>query len=196
MKQPWNELEGIYQKYLRTGNLVERLSLILSDLISKRYVGFLDPRAVHKNLIIYSSLPEIQEELEGSIRATRLSLQALPTEPSKDPHNEISNLIHGFVTDLVKHIEGVPDQDGLLQTIRPAQEKFRLEIRGTAPKFLPFERRFAAVKRIGKAKFLRDEDGEEDDDDDDEDKSDGLSRRQNRKADIICIDEVLQRAHQ
>jgi Dynamin central region len=35
-KQPWNELDGMYQKYLRTGNLVDRLSSILSDLISKR----------------------------------------------------------------------------------------------------------------------------------------------------------------
>lgn len=35
---PWSELEGIYQKYLRTTNLVDRLSSILSDLISKRSV--------------------------------------------------------------------------------------------------------------------------------------------------------------
>jgi len=32
----WAELDSTYQKYLRTGNLVERLSSILSDLISKR----------------------------------------------------------------------------------------------------------------------------------------------------------------
>jgi len=34
---PWCELEASYQKYLRTGNLVERLSSVLSDLILKRY---------------------------------------------------------------------------------------------------------------------------------------------------------------
>jgi hypothetical protein len=33
---PWCELEGLYQKYLRTSNLVERLSSVLSDLIAKR----------------------------------------------------------------------------------------------------------------------------------------------------------------
>jgi len=33
---PWSELDSVYQKYLRTGNLVDRLSSILSDLISKR----------------------------------------------------------------------------------------------------------------------------------------------------------------
>ncbi|KAG6846291.1 hypothetical protein H0H93_014836, partial [Arthromyces matolae] len=32
----WSGLDELYQKYLRTGNLVERLSHILSDLISKR----------------------------------------------------------------------------------------------------------------------------------------------------------------
>ena len=40
-KAPWCDLEGVYQKYLRTGNLVERLSSVLSDLITKRFVCFL-----------------------------------------------------------------------------------------------------------------------------------------------------------
>jgi hypothetical protein len=35
---PWSELEAMYQKYLRTSPLVERLSSILSDLIAKRCV--------------------------------------------------------------------------------------------------------------------------------------------------------------
>jgi hypothetical protein len=229
--QPWNELDEIYQKYLRTGNLVERLSSILSDLISKRYVNVLGPRTIQKNLIIFYSLPEIQEELERSILSTWLTLQTLPNEPSKDPQNEISNLLHGFVTDLTRHVEGVPDKDGLLQTIRPAHKKFRSEIRGTAPEFLPFERQFAEEKRIRKATFLRDEEGEEleqegpeqegpeqeqelatmavlrngwdeyDDDegshrDSDDDEIVRSLREGNRRANIICIDEVFERAHQ
>ncbi len=36
MTTPWAELDPMYQRYLRTVNLVERLSNILSDLISKR----------------------------------------------------------------------------------------------------------------------------------------------------------------
>lgn len=35
----WSDLDSMYHKYLRTGNLVQRLSSILSDLISKRYVS-------------------------------------------------------------------------------------------------------------------------------------------------------------
>ena len=38
MTPPWSELDAIYQKYLKTSNLVDRLSSILSDLISKRYL--------------------------------------------------------------------------------------------------------------------------------------------------------------
>jgi hypothetical protein len=37
---PWSDLDGVYQGYLGTGNLVNRLSLILSDLIAKRFVLF------------------------------------------------------------------------------------------------------------------------------------------------------------
>lgn len=33
-----DELDAVYNKYLTTSNLVERLSLILSDLISKRFI--------------------------------------------------------------------------------------------------------------------------------------------------------------
>jgi hypothetical protein len=42
-KSPWCDLERMYQKYLRTGNLVERLSSVLSDLIMKRFVCLSDP---------------------------------------------------------------------------------------------------------------------------------------------------------
>jgi len=38
MTAPWSSLESTYQNYLRTSNLTERLSMILSDLISKRLV--------------------------------------------------------------------------------------------------------------------------------------------------------------
>jgi hypothetical protein len=37
-KAPWSELDGAYQPYLRTRNLVDRLSSVLSALISKRSV--------------------------------------------------------------------------------------------------------------------------------------------------------------
>jgi len=38
MNVPWSSLESAYQANLRTSNLTERLSVILSELISKRSV--------------------------------------------------------------------------------------------------------------------------------------------------------------
>ncbi|KAJ7115622.1 P-loop containing nucleoside triphosphate hydrolase protein [Mycena crocata] len=117
---PWCNLDPMYQKYLRTSNLVDRLSSILSDLISKR-------------------LPQIQIELESTVQKTRDGLHQLPKPPSSDPVGEIAALLHQFIRELDSILEGVPDEEGLLQTIRPAQERFRRAIRDTAPDFRPFE---------------------------------------------------------
>ncbi|KAG6810923.1 hypothetical protein H0H92_009758 [Tricholoma furcatifolium] len=138
----WSELDPIYQKYLRTSNLVDRLSSILSELISKR-------------------LPQIQDEIDRSIANIRESIRNLPKPPSSDPRNEISTLLHTFVRELAKHVAGTPT-DGLLQAIRPAQDDFRRAIRATAPDFQPFERRYRNKKKIGSADFLVSEEGRED----------------------------------
>ncbi|KAG5730381.1 Interferon-induced GTP-binding protein Mx [Termitomyces sp. T112] len=186
----WSDLDEMYKKYLRTKNLVERLSALLSDLISKR-------------------LPEIQDEIDNSIIATRNALHNLPKPPSSDPRNEIASLLHAFVRDLARHVEGVPE-DGLLQAIRPTQEQFRRTIRMTAPDFQPFEKRYAKKKKIDKAKFLLNEEGHDDfaildetiDAGSDNESSTGLSldRTSSISQDIIpnpdaiYIDEVMRRA--
>jgi hypothetical protein len=84
-------------------------------------------------------LPQIQTELENTIQKTRAGLQKLPKPPSSDPVGEIASLLHQFIGDLDNVLEGVSYSDGLLQAIRPAQERFRREIRDTAPDFQPFE---------------------------------------------------------
>jgi hypothetical protein len=151
--------------------------------------------------IVYDSLPEIQQELEKSIISARSTLSTFPKEPSKDPRNEIANLLHGFVTHLAQHMEGLPDEGGLIQSIRPAQEKFKSAIRQTAPEFRPFEKRFAGSKTFGRAKFLRNEEGGVSDMDDDEDGDVDPSlkpkgRPIERKLRKIYIEEVLKRAHE
>ncbi|KAJ3504231.1 hypothetical protein NLJ89_g8043 [Agrocybe chaxingu] len=197
-KAPWYELEGVYQKYLRTGNLVERLSSVLSDLIAKR-------------------LPKIQEELEKSIIATREKLLQLPREPSSDPRSEISTLLHTFTSDLAHHVDGVPDEveaspdsigSGLIQAIRPAQEHFRKAIRATAPNFRPFEKKDSGKKHLHRAAFLQSEEGIEGEDeasDSDEDEEGnsmfgyggpvGRKRKSSTANNKIYIDEVLEKAH-
>ena len=92
-----------------------------------------------------------------------------------------------------------------MQAIRPAQERFRVAIRSTAPKFRPFERSEAGKKHLRATAFLNIEDnvlpeGEISDDDDDclEEHECFLpltGKRKKRPSDIIYIDEVLESAH-
>jgi len=49
---PWCELDEGYQKYLRTVNLIERSSLVLSDLISKRYISFSTTSIMEKIMLM------------------------------------------------------------------------------------------------------------------------------------------------
>ncbi|KAF9078476.1 P-loop containing nucleoside triphosphate hydrolase protein [Rhodocollybia butyracea] len=184
-KSPWCELDTIYQRYLRTKNLVERLSSILSDLISKR-------------------LPQIHEELETNIQRIRTELQKLPKPPSTNPLSDISALIHSFGVDLSRHLEGTPDASGLLQSIRPATKQFRWEIRSTAPEFRPYEKRYARNRSLPKIGFLGYEEEEHNDDDDDEGEKEGEEEDEDDggytpgehqgTGDRIYVDEVLRRA--
>ncbi|KAI3605474.1 hypothetical protein WG66_005886 [Moniliophthora roreri] len=47
---------------------------------------------------------------------------------------------NNLVEPVGRHVEGTPNELGLLQVIRPFQENFRKDIRNTAPKFLPFDK--------------------------------------------------------
>ncbi|KIY48836.1 hypothetical protein FISHEDRAFT_42554 [Fistulina hepatica ATCC 64428] len=125
---PWCELESHYQRYLRTSNLVERLSSILSDLIAKR-------------------VPEIQDELNVAVQKTIDDINKLPRAPSKDAQAEITQLLAGFCNDIHELVEGSSSENGVLQAIRPHQDGFRHIIRGTAPEFRPYERAHADDSR-------------------------------------------------
>lgn len=47
-------------------------------------------------------------------------------------------MLSQFSRDLSKHLEGIPLEDGLLQAIKPEQQKFKKAIRDTAPAFVPY----------------------------------------------------------
>jgi len=198
--QPWCSLESQYQSYLRTSNLTERLSIILSELVAKR-------------------LPEIQDELVNTIRETEEKISKLPRAPSNDPLGEVLQALNVFSRELSRRLEGTPDEHGLLQTIRPHQQAFRRAIRNTAPNFAPWEKKKAG-KKTPKASFLQDEEEEEDENENENDNvslgGKGDDRGSNRKASvspstgdhqthpatkttrvdpIIYIDEVMRRAH-
>ncbi|KAF7317274.1 hypothetical protein HMN09_00462700 [Mycena chlorophos] len=117
---PWATLDAMYHRYLRTPNLVDRLSAILSDLISKR-------------------LPEIHLELENALQQAKSGLSQLPPPPATDPVSQVAAMLSAFAQDIEKMVDGVPRVEGLIQRIRPAQQTFRKTIQSTVPNFCPLE---------------------------------------------------------
>ena len=164
-------------------------------------------------------MPEIQDELERSILGTRKLLGQLPRAPSSDPRSEISTLLHSFTSDLLRHVEGVPDDEhstfgagiGLIQAIRPAQDRFRRAIRETAPNFKPFERGTSSRRYLPRPEFLRSEEGDEGEASDDQEEGGSVTdmeesanygsldlvgrKRKKPTSEVIYIDDVLDRAH-
>lgn len=80
-------------------------------------------------------LPELQDELQRLIQETESALQQLPAPPSPNAVAELLLLISNFVQDVTRRLEGTPEADGLLQSIRPAHQKFMQAVRATAPNF-------------------------------------------------------------
>jgi hypothetical protein len=107
-----------------------------------------------------SRLPEIQKELMDALQNTEAELRALPRAPSNDPVGEVLHVLSSFTRDLSRRLEGTPEEDGLLQTIRPHQQAFKRAIRETAPNFVPWERT-AKGRQLPKADFLANEEGDD-----------------------------------
>jgi hypothetical protein len=84
-------------------------------------------------------------------------LAELPKAPSGDPFSEVLNLLSGFLRDLERHLEGIPEKDGLLQAVGPSYLEFKKAIRATAPEFLPYERIRAGSLVPRKPQFLDNE---------------------------------------
>lgn len=178
----------------------------------------------------FPRLPQVQDEVGKSIMSTRALLAQLPRPPSADPRGEIMTMLHKFTSDLELQVKGVSDADdsdseddvGLIQAMRPAQERFRMAIRGTAPNFRPFERNDAGKKHLRAAAFLKAEegrlpDGEASDGEDEKDDAggerdadggaqltkeglvsngsiSGKSQRMRLSTEVIYVDEVLDKA--
>jgi hypothetical protein len=102
-------------------------------------------------------LPQIQEELQALLRETENLIGKLPKAPSNDALSEVLSLLQLFVRDLEKHLEGTPDHDGLVQSIRPAREKFKKAVRFTAPDFRPYEKKYAKERTFSSPDFLGNE---------------------------------------
>ncbi len=88
-------------------------------------------------------LPSIQEDIETLLADVDKKLAELPKPPSADPLSEVLSLISDFAKSLGKYLEGTPNADGLIQSIRHSSGTFRKAIRATEPDFRPYERSIA-----------------------------------------------------
>jgi hypothetical protein len=75
---------------------------------------------------------------------------------------EMFRLIDLFVGSLQHLVDGTPEKDGLIQTLRKSQEGFKGDIRQTAPDFRPFERprNGSAIPLLQPPHFLSNEEPE------------------------------------
>lgn len=107
-------------------------------------------------------LPELEEELNGLLERTAHELSRLPNPPSSEPVGEMLRLINSFVRSIEHLVDGVPDENGLIQTLRGPQMDFKKTIRGTAPDLRPFTTPTISEIPIipPPPKFLVDEDAE------------------------------------
>ena len=71
------------------------------------------------------------------LQNTEDALCQLPEPPTKDPLARILRLLNDFIRELDAWVEGTPNPDGLLQSIRPHELTFKRAIRSTAPNFQP-----------------------------------------------------------
>ena len=88
--------------------------------------------------IIYYSLPMIRQKCKESHQDVMARIAALPPPPPENPVSELLRLVTGFASDVGALVKGIETFERLLQKCRPAYAKFKLDIRSTAPDFVPF----------------------------------------------------------
>lgn len=79
--------------------------------------------------------------MEREVQKTMDALSKLPPPPSSNPLQEILALLNDFARTVTQHVTGIPEQNGIIQKVRHAQDGFRGSILSTAPDFRPYERK-------------------------------------------------------
>lgn len=110
-------------------------------------------------IVTIGRLPELQEELDRLLKQIEHDISLLPDPPSSEPLSEIFKLIRVLVQSIQHLVDGVPDESGLLQTLRGPRDEFKDAIRHTAPYFLPLEssRIFETTGTVSPFSFLSSE---------------------------------------
>lgn len=135
------------------------------------------------------------------MQVTEKELRSLPKEPSSDPISEVIRVLSGFHEDLSKRLDGTPEECGLIQIIRLRTERFKCEIRDTAPEFVPWKHDETPRHVLPVMEFLANEEtvGKDSSNDDGNDANNDNHASKKRKRDsvssyTIYIDDVMEDA--
>lgn len=131
---PWSTMEDVRPR-LSVKSLTERLSDVLSDVIAQE-------------------LPRVQAEIDQNIKETEKELQGLPKDFTHDPINKLVGMLGEFQRHLDSEIKGTTSPQGLIQKINRHLADFRTQLRGTAPRFVPFDRGTRDARCVPSTDFL------------------------------------------
>ena len=93
-------------------------------------------------------------EIEQKIKEAEKELQDLPKDFTHDPVNKLVGMLGDFQRHVEAEIEGIASPKGLIQKIKRHQADFRMELRGTAPRFVPFNKGTHQACRVPFIEFL------------------------------------------
>ncbi|TFK89209.1 hypothetical protein K466DRAFT_597995 [Polyporus arcularius HHB13444] len=88
---------------------------------------------------IRDSLPKIRRDVEAQLQACKKQLDALPQAIASEPCSFVNRLLMVFCDDIKAHVRGSPTSAALVQTNKRAYQVLKMDIRSTAPAFVPFE---------------------------------------------------------
>ena len=111
-------------------------------------------------------LPMLIQETTVQLADCNNQLAALPPVITTEPASFVLNLIMLFCADVARNVEGSPEHATLVQSNRKAFEQFKRAVRGTAPRFVPFEAKDR--DRAGKHTTVEDADDSDEDNDNDD----------------------------
>jgi hypothetical protein len=89
---------------------------------------------------VISSLPKLRLDSKNSFEEVVKHLDSLPPPPTDDPASELLRMVTVFQREVGALVQGEEAYERLIQRCRPAYFRLKRDIRGTAPRFVPFLR--------------------------------------------------------
>ena len=82
-------------------------------------------------------LPKVLSDVTHMLSTARAQLHTLPPPITTDAGAHVLDLVMRFCAEAAEHVRGSPECAALVQRNRGVYDDFKMEIRGTAPPFVP-----------------------------------------------------------